>query len=201
MAWAPDYVDPDELAAYVRIDDTLDDAQIALAITAASRAVDRATRRQFGRDDVPVTRYYTARFDYSSGRWAVEVDDLMSDDGVEVRLDADDVEVVDYVLGPRNAAADGRPWTRVVVRERSPVQPTGAREDVAVTAMFGWSEVPDTIRQATLLQASRFLQRRDAPFGVAGSPDQGSEVRLLARVDPDVHVMLAPYVRPRLRVG
>ena len=64
-----------------------------------------------------------------------------------------------------------------------------------VTARWGWAAVPSTIKQATLLQASRLLARRDAPFGIAGSPDVGSEIRLLARVDPDVAVAVAPYRR------
>ena len=50
-------------------------------------------------------------------------------------------------------------------------------------------------QEATLLQASRLAARRDSPFGVAGSPDAGSEMRLLARVDPDVAVALEPYRR------
>jgi hypothetical protein len=46
-----------------------------------------------------------------------------------------------------------------------------------------------------LLQASRLDFRRVAPAGVAGSPETGSEVRLLARVDPDVAVSLKDYIR------
>jgi len=61
--------------------------------------------------------------------------------------------------------------------------------------------VPTTVKQATLLQASRVFARREAPFGVAGSPDMGSELRLLEKVDPDVAVMLVPYVRNRVKVA
>jgi hypothetical protein len=50
--------------------------------------------------------------------------------------------------------------------------------------------VPPTIKLATQLQASRWLKRRDAPFGIAGSPELGSELRLLAKLDPDVEVLL-----------
>lgn len=53
--------------------------------------------------------------------------------------------------------------------------------------------VPDSIKLACLLQASRFFIRREAPFGIAGSPEAGSELRLLAKVDPDVEVILGPY--------
>jgi len=50
---------------------------------------------------------------------------------------------------------------------------------------------------ATVLQANRLLKRRHAPFGVAGSPELGSELRLLARVDPDVAVSLRGLGRMR----
>lgn len=206
MPWAPEYATATELAAYVRIDDTLDDVQIGLAIAAASRAVDDATGRQFGLDDAPTARYYTARFDYAVRRWGVDLDDLTDDTSVTVMVDDNgdgmyDVEVTDYRLAPVNAAAKGRPWTRLEVSPHADVDMPTTAYAVEVNAAFGWQTVPDTVKKATLLQASRFLQRRDAPFGIAGSPDQGSEIRLLARVDPDVHVMLAPYRRHRLKVG
>jgi hypothetical protein len=64
---------------------------------------------------------------------------------------------------------------------------------VKVTALWGWTAVPVAVKQATLLQASRFFSRRHSPYGVAGSPELGSEIRLLARVDPDVGVSLRDY--------
>jgi hypothetical protein len=50
---------------------------------------------------------------------------------------------------------------------------------------------------AARIQAGRFSIRQESLYGVAGSPAAGSELRLLARVDPDVGVSLANYVRPR----
>jgi len=51
------------------------------------------------------------------------------------------------------------------------------------------------VHEACLLQSSRIAARRDSPFGVAGSPETGSELRLLDRVDPDVAVTLSRYRR------
>jgi hypothetical protein len=102
-----DYVTVEELAAYARITDSNDDDQLELAISAASRVIDRYCNRSFGEDA---------------------------------------------------------------------------------------EEVPSAVKQACLIQASRFFTRRYAPFGVAGSPESGSEMRLLAKVDPDVAVILGPYV-------
>lgn len=195
MAWAPDYVTVDGLAAYLRIDDADDDVELAHAIAAASRAVDHACNRQFGKVDTAEARTYTARPDYEGGYWVADVDDYQTATGLAVTVDSD--AVTTYDKAPLNAAAKARPWTRVAFTADSEHLPTTHPHRVAVTALWGWTAVPAAVAQATLLQAARFFTRRNAPFGIAGSPDQGSEMRLLARVDPDVAVALRDYMRPR----
>ena len=200
MSWAPDYATASELAAYVRVPDSADEISMTAAVGAASRAVDQACGRQFGLIDSPAARYYTARWDRRAELWRVEIDDVQTTAGLVVSLDLDESgdygsEVDDFALRPVNAAADGRPWTHLAVLTGSTSQPTGREAEVEVVARFGWSAVPDTVKAATLLQASRFLVRRDSPYGVAGSPQTGSELRLLSKVDPDVAVMLRPYQR------
>lgn len=212
MPWAPDYVTKDELKSFLRIDvgDVVDDAQLAIAITAASRAVDKTCSlgfpRQFGQVAAAEPRLYTPKFDCSRvgatwpiGKWVVQIDDLMDATGLTVTTSKGAVDL--FVKQPVNAAAIGKPWTRLVIDPLAAVVPVGFENEVTVTAKFGWATVPVTVKQATLLQASRLFKRRDAPFGVAGSPEVGSEVRLLARVDPDVAVTLRPYIRQRLTVG
>jgi hypothetical protein len=195
MAWAPDYATADELASYLRITDDVDDVELALANTSASRAIDHSCNRQFGQIDAPEQRTYYARPDYRGGYWVVDVDDFMAVTGVGIVVDGTDV--TEYQLEPVNAAQMDRPFTRVAFTADSEAQPTVHPHEVLMTARWGWSAVPDTVHQANLLQASRFFKRRDAPFGVAGSPDTGSEMRLLAKVDPDVAVMLRDYMRLR----
>ncbi|WP_410669136.1 head-tail connector protein [Amycolatopsis sp. cmx-4-68] len=200
MTWAPDYATLAELKHFVRVSDTDDDAEIQLALTAASRAVDRATNRQFGKSAAPEDRFYTAVWDRKLGRWVIRIDDLMDVAGLTVHYDTDDsgdyADMIDeYQLRPVNAAADGKPWTEIVVRPSSTVTPGGTENGVEVHGTFGWSAVPVTIKQATLLQASRLLSRRDSPFGVAGSPEAGNEIRLLPKLDPDVALTVRPYYR------
>lgn len=200
MAWKPDYVTSDDLKAFVRISDSDDDTQIALAVTGASRAVDRHCKRQFGQTDSTEERFYTAEWDRLRRRWVIQIDDLMTETGLAIDFDVDDDEtysgsIDEYRLRPANAAANGRPWTEIVVHPDSTTKPTAREGAVRVTAQFGWTAVPDTVKQATLLQGSRILSRRDSPYGVAGSPDLGSEMRLLAKVDPDVAVILDEFVR------
>lgn len=201
MAWKPAYVTTEEAKAFLRIrgGDSVDDAALDLAVEAASRAIDVSCNRQFGVVSVAEERFYTARFDLERRRWLVPIDDLMTvtSFAAEVQdVDGNTVGAIDdYVLEVRNASQNGRPWTRLMVRSGSTASPTGLTDEVAITALWGWTTVPEAIKQACLLQASRFLARRDSPYGVAGSPQQGSELRLLARLDVDVAVMVAPFRR------
>jgi hypothetical protein len=191
MVWSPDYITTAELKAFreIELDDTVDDVQIGLAITAASRAVDRFCGRQFG--SAEQDRYYVASRDPSHyyHQWYADIDDIQTTDGLVVSVDTDgsgaysDV-LTDSILAPLNAEADGKPWTKIALSRSG---------NVKVHATFGWTDVPASVKQATLLQASRILMRRDAVFGIAGSGD--SQLRLLDRVDPDVASVLRPYRR------
>ncbi len=199
MAWAPDYITSDDLKDYRRIDDMIDDATIEIAVTSASRAVDDHCNRQFGVVDAPEERLYTAEYDYGLGRWVVEIDDLQT--AAALAIEVADVGTVDsYLLEPLNAVLKGKAWTRLVVKTDSSATPTGETGEVAVTASWGWTTFPLSVVQATMLQASRFVSRQESPYGIAGSPEAGSEMRLLTRVDPDVGVALRGYRRAR-RVG
>lgn len=204
LGWQPDYATVDDLAAMVRINDAVDDVQLALAISTASRMIDgpNGAGRQFGLCAVAEARIYTAVWDRDSYRWLIEIDDLMDTTGLALAVDlygrgdyGEDVDPVYTGFRPPNAAQKSRPYTRLALLPTSPVQMTSITDAVRVTARWGWTVVPDTIKQATLIQASRLLARRDAPFGVAGSPEAGSEMRLLARLDPDVQVAISPYRR------
>jgi hypothetical protein len=202
MAWDLDYATLDELKHYVKIplDDEEDDVELALDLTAASRAVDNACSRQFGKSDAPEDRFYTAEYDRQLCGWIVRIDDVTDDTGLTVGYDSAGDQtytgaISPFRLLPLNAAVKQRAWTEIQVMRTSSVTPGGAAGAVKVHGYFGWSSVPNTVKMATLLQASRFASRRDSPFGVAGSPDTGSELRLLAKVDVDVKVMLRPYVR------
>jgi len=197
MPWAPDYADVDELRSYSRIPDDVDDAELKLAIAGASRALDRTNRRQYGKVDAPELRTYTARPD--ACRWVVETDDFQTAAGLVVEI-TDVGTVTTLTREPVNAGQKGRPWTRLAFVKDSEFFPTGARDEIKVTATWGWTAVPEAIKQATLLQALRLATRRQAPFGVAGSPELGSEVRLLSKLDPDVAVTIRDY-RRRWAVG
>lgn len=198
MAWKPKYITSEEMKAFKRSSD-VSDVHLGYAIEAASRAIDIACNRQFGKVDAPEQRFYTARFDRERRRWVVPIDDLMSMSGFAAETQDADGNTVGtisaYFLESRNAAQEGKPWTQLMVRPNSAVVPTGAVNEVAITALWGWTAIPEGVRNACRLQTSRLDARRESPYGVAGSPDLGNELRLLARLDADVEVMVAPFRR------
>jgi hypothetical protein len=209
VPWAPNYATTDDLRSFVRIDDAADDTVIEAALAGASRSIDNACgpqpgfTRQFGKVDAAEDRYYTARRrGYGipmRGHWVVDVDDVATVVGLVVACDTSGtdnyVPVTGTIMLPRNAPSLGRPFESILFASSSLPIPSPSAEAIRVTAWWGWPEVPESIHEACLMQASRLLARRDAPFGVAGSPETGTEVRLLARLDPDVEILIKPYVR------
>lgn len=195
MPWKPDYLTAADAAEFVRLPSgsTADEAELAVWCTAASRAIDKRCNRQFGQVDAPAARTYRAPavYDVTTELWLVEVDDVQDLTGLTVGgvVYAD----TGATLLPDNAAADGVPYQRLGFVD-PPDQP------LVVVARWGWSAVPAQVVAATKLQVSRWAARRDSPYGIAGSPDNGSEMRLLARLDPDVSTTLAGLARRR-RVG
>lgn len=205
MAWQPTYATKAEYK--VRNQDgtgaTTDDVLIDGCLAAASRVVDAVCHRQFGNTEAGTVRYYPAEWVPSSSgfrHWRVRSEDFTALTAAALDLDGDEtfgyaLTVADLVKLPRNASADGYPWVELTLPSGSTYYPTRAHPIVKLTGTWGWSAVPATVKEATLLQAARFVWRRDAPAGVAGSPEVGSEVRLLAVADPDVRVMLNRYVK------
>lgn len=199
MPWEPTYVTTAELKSYVRISDSTDDTELDFAIEAASRAVDEHCGRQFGQVAAAEERLYTPQRDRRPKRrrprWTIEIDDLMTETDLALSVKETGTTISTYTLRPRNADKISRPWTEILFESDVEVVIYGDDDEIAVTAIWGWSAVPETIKQATLLQASRFFSRRTSPYGVAGSPDLGSELRLLAKLDADVAVMLERFRR------
>lgn len=200
MPWKPSYVTDARLKAYLRIEDAEDDAEIALAVEAASRAIDHSTGRQFGQVAAPEARLYEVALVSPGPAYEsfVSIDDLMDTTGMTAHYSNSytdpvyDQAITDLTLWPWNAPAEGKPFTRLVALSGFPL---GRNRIVQVTARWGWDAVPTAIEEATLIQAARFFMRRSAPFGVAGSPEAGSELRLLERLDPDVAVLVQAYRR------
>lgn len=195
MAWRPDYITPAQLASTARADVIADAEDLADACSAASRTVDTVAGRQFGKTEAPEVRYFEPLWSASKGMWQIITDDFITLTEVawDSAFDGTYATVLDLtalIKFPQNAPQEGRPYEGFYVRRLSLSRPPSMK----VTANpWGWATTPRTAVMATKLQALRYFTRRDAPFGVAGSPNDGSETRLLAKADPDVITMLRSH--------
>jgi hypothetical protein len=196
--WKPVYASLAEMRDWLRvrnIEDTDDDALLTLKLSASSRAVDGTCHRQFGKVDTAVVRSYDLGWSRSRQAYMASIDDLMDLTGLTVGVEGVALSADQYKLRPRNALADGMPYTWILV--------TGGWSgcgpvELEMSALWGWNQPwPDSAKEATLLQASRLNIRRDSPYGIAGGVDGSSELRLLERLDPDV----APLMSGLVRVG
>lgn len=173
---------------YIRTESDDEDELLGLALASASRLIDIATNRSFGVTGSAEARYFMA----IDG--VVKIDDLMTASGVTVFYDglrdqsySTEVDTDNFHLEPVGSLTVGRPYTSIVAT-------SGLPDGLAkVTAAWGWTSIPEIIQNACLLQASRIWARRNSPYGVAGSPEMGNEMRLLARLDPDVELLLSSY--------
>lgn len=178
---------------------TYADADIALAIAAASRDIDEACGRRFWLDtDATSVRYYSP----DSAR-RLMIADLAVLTTLKVDQDGDGTfeetwtAGTDFVLEPLNAAADSWPYESVLRRAVSGYSfPCGYEKSVELTGQFGWPSVPDTIRAATGILAGRLFKRsREAPFGIVTvGADVGAAMRL-SRTDPDVASLIGGFTR------
>ena len=182
-----DYVSVEAFKSSVSLSgQTFADADVDMALAAASRAVEQATRRKrFDVDTLPVVRRYTA-----TNSCRVMIDDCADVQSVTVSGG----DVADFLPEPLNANEDGRPFTWI--SSAAGGFTTGLRGAVEVTGLWGWPEVPDEVPQMVTILASRLLQRsRQAPFGVlTAGAIEGIAVNL-ARTDPEMQTLCAPLTR------
>lgn len=168
-----------------------DRANLEVAIEAASRWIDQQLDTRFY--SAAETRYYTAC-------WPdlVYVDDFVSLTTLRTDDDGNGVyettwSATDYWLEPRAAALVGRPYRQIRRRDAGNYSfPIGVDYGVEVTGVFGYATtVPAPIKQATLLLAHRLWMRKDAVFGVIGTPGLGvTVVQAQIRADADVVALL-----------
>jgi len=193
---ANQYGTVDELKARFAITDTIDDYLIRKAIRAASRQIDKLCRRRFYADATATARQY-----WRDSTLHTYVDEFWTNTGLIVATDQDDDGVfevtwaaADFQLEPLNGIVDGDPgWPFNLIRAvEAKTFPAAKRPGVQVTAKWGWSAIPDDIREATLLSAAELFKLKDAPFGVAGFGEFGA-VRI--RANPIVMRAINPYRR------
>jgi hypothetical protein len=173
--------------------DSQDDSVLEAIVEAASRSIDRHTGRRFYQVSSSA-RYFTA-----ANAVSVLVDDFISLSAVATDLNLDrtwsnSISLADLEAAPLNAPAYGEPYTAIRVKPLAAQSLELEADAVKVTAVWGWSAIPDAINEATLLLTSRLFRRKDAPFGVAGGGEVGTMVSIRAS-DPDIRALIDPYRR------
>lgn len=198
MAIVDGYCTLDTLKGELQIDNADADARLERVIESVSRSIDEYCGQFFHDTVTDQTRYFTARHSRRRGSFVV-VDPLRTvttlsvatvDGGTYTAWDASQ-----YRLEPRNnpTGSPSKPYEAVRALRRN----MGCVLDgVEIVGVFGWAATPNQVEEACLLQSSRIQKRRDAPFGIADVPTaEGGGMRLSARLDPDVELMLKPFRR------
>ena len=202
MAIANGYATLAQIKGALRIasGDATDDALLEMAVESASRLIDAYCGRNFILAGT-ATRYYNTENPY-----IVQIDDARSISAVETSTGLDGVYDTTWTIGTAGGQGDAQPepindylggivWPFTRIRAIGDYSfPTGPENSIKVTAVFGWPNIPVTVTQACILQASRIFTRLQSPLGVAGFGDMGI-MRVSRGLDPDVVQLVEGYRR------
>jgi hypothetical protein len=185
MAVGDPYITKDELKDIldIEVDNTDEDVLINRAVRAASRAIERRSGwPTFWKTALAETRVIDVvgkiapirRSGYS---------------GVKLLLRNGIASPTGFVVAghsmarllPSDCFDEGEPADAIGLSSGASF---GGNGTLAVTAFWGWPEVPDDILMACQMQAHRYYNRRGSPEGVAGSAEWG--VTRIPPLDPDV---------------
>lgn len=194
MAVTNAYCSLADVKAALRIQDTVDDALIENSINSASRLIDQYCNRYFYSGTAGEVRYYKANDGYMC--W---IDDAQAI--TEVMTAATDPTIFDttwqasdYQVLPINRVANGGyyPITAITATDNYLFPVWADIALVKVTGTFGWPSIPEPIKFAAIIQASRLFKRLESPLGVAGVSDIGI-MRVGANIDGDVAQLINPF--------
>ena len=157
MAITNGYCTLADVKAALRISDTVDDSLLEQSIQSASRMIDQYCNRYFYSGSPGEIRYYKANDGFTC--W---IDDAQSISSVQTS--ATDPLVFDttwaaedYQVLPANRWANGAyyPITAISASDNLLFPVWADLALVKITGQFGWASVPDSIKFATIIQASR----------------------------------------------
>jgi hypothetical protein len=195
MAIGDPYITRDQLKNVLGITSTEEDTLIDRAVNGASRAIERrsgwptfwktATAESRSVDVLGRIRPVRASgFQYTK---------LLLRNGI---ASATGFLVQGYsspVLMPEDCFEEGCPADAI----RLPAGASfGNNGTLAITAVWGWPDVPADVLWAAQMQAQRYYQRKGSPEGIAGSAEWG--LTRIPALDPDVLSILkgGGYMRP-----
>ena len=194
MAITNGYCTLADVKAALRITDTVDDSLIENSINSASRMIDQYCNRYFYSTSAGEVRYFKANDAYNC--W---IDDCQTI--TEVRTAQSNPITynqiwasTDFQTIPANTYANGayQPITGLIAVYNY-FFPTWQESNlVQVTGTWGWPSIPEPIKFACIIQASRLFKRLESPLGVAGVSDMGI-MRVGSSIDGDVAQLINPF--------
>ena len=206
MAVVNGYTTLAELKSYIGLSGSGQDTNLENAINGASRQIDAITGRFF---------YQTSsesKFFTPVNVIFLEVPDISTPSGLVVQLDTTDdgsydktlTIDTDFYLKPIDAGnqVDGEefaPITEIAIldtRSSERFDPTIVK-NVKITAQFGYSAVPKSIKQATLIQGLRLFKRKDAPFNILGN-EHTIQKELFNKIESNVRELVKRYNKNNL---
>jgi hypothetical protein len=196
MALGDQYVTTDELRDYCQIADSVDDQSLQRVARAVSNGVEEYCRRQF--NDAGSA---SARVFYPASLNHVVVDDFSTITGLLVKTgDSFGTTLTNFTLEPLNGVEHGRPgfpFRKIRLYGSTFTTSTDRKPTVQVTARWGWTAVPDDVKQACLIKGAKVFKRRYSLDGVVG---QGDFVFRVSRYeDPDVVDLLCDFKLPKIQ--
>lgn len=194
MAITNGYCTLAEVKAALRISDATDDTLLENAIEGASRRIDGYTGRFFYQQSAAISMYTRDIYTVQLQNDLVSVTTLKTDDNGDGTFETTWTANTDYQLQPLNTVLQTRPYNRIVAvgGKTFPIMIQPDLPGVQVNGVWGWSSVPDDVREACVLLSMRGFARYNAALGVVGFADMAVQVR---SIDPDVRDMLSPYVQ------
>jgi hypothetical protein len=183
-----------DVKAALRIQDTVDDALIENSINSASRMIDQYCNRYFYSGTAGEVRYYQANDGFTC--WIDDAQTITEVKTASVDPTIYDTtwEISDYQVLPINRVANGGyyPITALSATDNYLFPVWADIALVKVTGTYGWPNVPEPIKFAAIIQASRLFKRLESPLGVAGVSDIGI-MRVGANIDGDVAQLINPF--------
>jgi len=196
------YASVEELKERIDIDSTTDDQILGRVLDAVSRLIEKPhyANQRFYTTAADETRYFTAlTADYCPIPIGLVSVTTLAIDNDDDRTYGETWATSDFEYEPVNASTDNEPYGGIRIHPTGNYTfPLGINQ-VKVIGKFGWPALPDEIREATLLQATRLFRRKEAPFGVVGSGDFGQAI-MVKTLDPDVVDLIKGRVK-RLGFG
>jgi hypothetical protein len=178
------------------IQDAVDDLRIDVALSAATSQVQEYCNRVFVQDSTVSARVYVADNPY-----LVQTDDISVTTGLIVETDpgatgtfSQTWTAADYQLEPLNGLINGsyRPFTTIRAIRSLYFPRDYGQALIRVTARWGWSTIPDPVKQATILQTIHVFKSVDAPFGATPFAETGI-IRLRTSLHPTAVGLLEDY--------